>query len=815
MKKTFTLFVLALAAMTACAFAQTATLSVDAGADGVPLNPRMYGIFFEEINHSGDGGIYAELIENRSFEDYRLPEGTAIRGENAVGPNKGWRVKFDSTNKFPHWEFSANNLEAYLTLGTESPIHPNNLSYACVTIGTVLPNGKAVLSNDGYWGIAVKKGEQYKFSIFARAAQKTPVQVRLIGKDNAVLGETSVEIASDKWTKYESVIVGEDDAADAKLELTFTQPGKVFIDEVSLFPPTWNDRPNGLRKDLVQKLYDLKPGFVRFPGGCIVEGCTLANRFQPTTTLGPVETRPSRWILWNYRSPQGLGLHEYYQLCEDIGAEAMLVVNCGMTCEFRDGGMVSDDDLQPYIDDALNSIEYALGPVTSKYGAMRAAAGHPEPFNLKYVEIGNENWGNEYRPRYKVFQAALKAKYPNLEYVSCIEIGDADVDYRDDHYYNSPAFFRSLNKRYDKEARTGRKIYVGEYGVTQGVGHGNLDGALGEAAMMIGMERNADLVTMASFAPLFYHINDQRWAVNLIGFDNSRCFGQPSYYVQKMFSTQKGDRVLPTELTIKSPESAKPACTVAMATWNTKAEFKDVVVTDASGKEFKLDAQQEKALFAPLAEQNRMPNMVVVPNLKLGDSYTLKFKARKLDGREGFLIGINYYDDQNFTWINRGGWENTRDSIEETRSGDKAALNSQIGAFKPIQTGVWYEYEIQVGKNSLVAFENGKQFIKSNLGAAASDVFAIAHRDTKTGELLIRIVNAKAEPIDVQIELKNLTGKTAFTVEETVLTSEKVTDRNTCDEPEKVAPKTSTFTASGTAFTYKAKANSLTILRLK
>ncbi len=493
----------------------------------------------------------------------------------------------------------------------------------------------------------------------------------------------------------------------------------------------------------------------------------------------------------------------------------MLVVNCGMTCEYRDGGMVSDDDLQPYIDDALNSIEYALGPVTSKYGAMRAAAGHPEPFNLKYVEIGNENWGQEYKPRYKVFQAALKAKYPNLEYVSCIEIEDADVDYRDDHYYNSPAFFRSLNKRYDKESRTSRKIYVGEYGVTREVGSGNLDGALGEAAMMIGMERNADLVTMASFAPLFYNVNDQAWPVNLIGFDNYRCFGQPSYYVQKMFSTQKGDRVLPTELTIKSPESAKPASTVAMATWNTKAEFKDVVVTDASGKEFKLDAQQEKALFAPLTAKTGMPNMVVVPNLKLGDTYTLKFKARKLDGREGFLIGINYYDDQNFTWINRGGWENTRDSIEETRSGDKAALNSQIGPFKPIQTGVWYEYEIQVGKNLLVAFENGKQFIKSNLGAAASDVFAIAHRDTKTGELLIRIVNAKAEPVDVQIELKNLTGKTAFTVEETVLTSEKVTDRNTCDEPEKVAPKTSTFTASGTAFTYKAKANSLTILRLK
>ena len=493
----------------------------------------------------------------------------------------------------------------------------------------------------------------------------------------------------------------------------------------------------------------------------------------------------------------------------------MLVVNCGMTCEYRDGGMVSDDDLQPYIDDALNSIEYAIGPVTSKYGAMRAAAGHPEPFNLKYVEIGNENWGQEYKPRYKVFQAALKAKYPDLEYVSCIEIEDADVDYRDDHYYSSPAHFRALNTRYDRESRTARKIYVGEYGVTKDVGHGNLNGALGEAAMMIGMERNADLVTMASFAPLFFNVNDEAWPVNLIGFDNSRSFGQPSYYVQKMFSTQKGDRVLPTALTVDAAQTDRPACSVAMATWNTKAEFKDLVITDADGQEITLDESQEKALFAPLTSKIDRPNMVVVPNLKLGESYTLKFKARKLAGDEGFLIGINHFDDQNFTWINRGGFSNTKDTIEETRNGVKMTLQSQIGPFKPIETNVWYEYEIRIARNSLVAFENGRQFIKSNLNEAASDVFALAHRDTKTGELLVRIVNSKAEPIEVEIKLENWAGKTEFTVEETVLTSEKNTDRNSLDEPEKVAPKTSAFRASGTAFTYKAAANSLTNLRLK
>ena len=381
MKKTFICFVLVWAFSVCAAVGQTVNLTVDAGADGVPLNPGMFGLFFEEINHSGDGGLYAELIENRSFEDYRLPEGTAIRGDKAVGPNKGWSDGFSSENKFPNWEFSANDVEAYLTLETENPIHENNPSYACVTVGTVLPKGQAILSNDGYWGIPINKGDEYKFSMFARSAQKTPVLVRLVGKDNAILGETTIEVASPAWTKYEYVFTGSV-TADARLELVFTKPGKVYVDEVSLFPPTYNNRPNGLRKDLVELFRDLKPGFVRFPGGCVVEGCTIANRYIPTTTLGPVETRRSRWSLWGYRSNQGLGLHEYLQFCEDVNAEAMLVVSCGMACEFRDGDMVPVEDLQPYIDEALNAIEYAIGPVTSKYGAMRAAAGHPEPFNL-------------------------------------------------------------------------------------------------------------------------------------------------------------------------------------------------------------------------------------------------------------------------------------------------------------------------------------------------------------------------------------------------------------------------------------------------
>ncbi len=822
MKKTFICFMLVWAFSVCAAIGQTVNLTVDAGAQGVPLNPGMFGLFFEEINHSGDGGLYAELIENRSFEDYRLPEGTAIRGGKAVGPNKGWSVGFSSENKFPNWEFSANDVEAYLTLETENPIHENNPSYACVTVGTVLPKGQAILSNDGYWGIPINKGEQYKFSMFARSAQKTPILVRLVGKDNAVLGETTIEVASAAWTKYEYVFTGTV-TADARLELVFTKPGKVYIDEISLFPPTFNNRPNGLRKDLVELFRDLKPGFVRFPGGCVVEGCTVANRYIPTTTLGPVETRPSRWSLWGYRSNQGLGLHEYLQFCEDVNAEAMLVVSCGMACEFRDGGMVPVEDLQPHIDEALNAIEYAVGPVTSKYGAMRAAAGHPEPFNLKYVEIGNENWGKEYIPRYKAFHAVLKAKYPDLLYVSCIEIKDADVDIRDDHFYNTPERLAIIPDRYDTETREKRKVYIGEYGVSQMKHNGCLNDALGEAAMMIGMERNADAVTMASYAPRFHNVCDPTWTVQMIGFDNRRTFCQPFYYVQKMFALQKGDRVLPTSVSVTPQEERVP--TLILATWNTKAEVKDLVVTDASGKEFKFSPDEEKALFAPLTKEIATPNSVVVPGLKLSGDYTFKFKARRLDGEEGLLIGFSYFDSQNFTWINRAGFGNTKDAVIQRVDGVKHFLDVKTEDYQPYQTGVWYEYEIRVGKNSLAAFENGKLFLQSPADSGSfwkpfstgnkTSLYTVAHRNTKTGELLIRIVNMKTEPVDVQIKLNNWSGKTDFAVEETVLTSEKNTDRNSLDEPTKVVPTTSEFKASGTSFTYKVRANSLTNLRLK
>ncbi len=800
------------------AFAQNTKIIVDTAAEGTPISPTLYGLFFEEINHSGDGGIYAEMIENRSFEDYRIPEGTTIENGFAVGPNKGWKVPFDADNKFPHWVFQANGNDAQISISTDHPIHPNNPSSALIKVSSVKADSSVTLSNDGFWGVPIVSEKQYRLSLFAKSSAKTEFAIRIVSGER-VLAQTPVRVESSEWKKYEYILTGLESAADGRLEVVFAAPSEVYLDEISLFPvETWKNRPNGLRVDLVQKLKDLKPAFLRFPGGCIVEGITLPASFKPTTTLGPVETRPSRWIVWKYRTPQGLGLHEYLQLCEDIDAAAMLVVNCGMACEFSDGGMADDEHLQPYIDEALNSIEYAIGPVTSKFGSLRAAAGHPEPFNLQYVEIGNENWGREYHPRYKVFHAALKAKYPNLKYISCVEIPDADVDLRDDHFYNSPEFFRGAIGHYDCESRTGREVYVGEFAVTRGVGEGNLRGALGEAAFMMGFERNGDLVTMSSYAPLFYNIHNRAWAVNLIGFDNSRSFGQPSYYVQQMFSTQKGDRALPTKV-IEKPtieEQKTIPCTVALGAWRTRVEYKDIVVTDAQGKQFQLDPQQEKALFAPLSQKEGLPAFVPVEGLKLLNKYSMKFKARKIDGMEGFLIGFNVTGEKNYIWFNRGGFANSRNVIERcTPEGTSALLHTTGVPFTKVETDKWYDYEVCVDGKSAICKENGKEILACQTNDRLSPVVAIAHKDTTSGELLIRVVNYSNTPERVDIELDKWNGKTKFHVLQTVLTSDNLTDCNSVDEPEKVSPKKSAFDVVGPKFSVTVSPNSLTNLQLQ
>lgn len=528
-------------------YAQTTpVITVKANEIKATVQPTMYGIFFEDINFGADGGIYAELVKNRSFEFYR--------------PLMGWReIKSQG---------AADAVQFIIRGENES-----NPRYARFKVRSASGYG---ISNEGFRGMGIKQGNTYEFSVLARVIEgNTKLRIELIDSKNAKIGEASLLIPGTEWTKHRVSFATTGGDPKSKMNLFFEGTGVVDLDMISLFPKdTWKNRKNGLRSDLVQLLADMKPGFVRFPGGCIVEGHELDNRYQWKKTVGDVDSRESIINRWNtefrhkltpdYYQSFGLGFYEYFLLAEDIGAEPLPILNCGMACQFNTSELVPMDQLDPYVQDALDLIEFANGPVTSKWGKLRADMGHPQPFNLKLIGVGNEQWGEQYVERYKVFQDALRAKHPEVKIVSSVgpapdgelfeylnpRIRALKADIIDEHYYKPPEWFKENAKRYDNYDRNGPKIFAGEYAaqsraIASPDNRNNWQCALSEAAFMTGLERNADVVTMTSYAPLFAHTEAWQWTPDLIWFDNVRSYGTPNYYVQKLFSVNKGTHVVP------------------------------------------------------------------------------------------------------------------------------------------------------------------------------------------------------------------------------------------------------------------------------
>lgn len=529
--------------------AQTANvISVNVDKPGSSIQPTMWGIFFEDINFAADGGIYAELVKNRSFEFYK--------------PMMGWKIlKPDTTTGI-----------LIINRGETNPANPR---FARITVAS----GEASfgLSNGGFRGMGIKKGMTYHFSVLARQLESSTLKIRieLVNPKGEVIGTTNLNPEAKEWKKYSVSFVATATEPKAKLNLWFEGKGSFDIDMISLFPDdTWKNRPGGLRSDLVQLLADLKPGFLRFPGGCIVEGRDLENRYQWKKTIGNIEDRHLIVNRWNtefahrltpdYFQSFGMGFFEYFQLAEDIGAEPLPVLNCGMACQFNTAEVVPMDQLDPYIQDALDLIEFANGSIDSKWGKMRAGMGHPNPFNMKFIGVGNEQWGSQYIERYKVFVKAIKEKYPDIRIVTGTGPSPSgkDFDYAskelkklnaqivDEHYYANPDWFLQNATRYDNYERNSFKIFAGEYAAQSKFtcspdNQNNWECALSEAAFMTGLERNADIVNMCSYAPLFAHVDAWQWTPDLIWFDNLRSFGTTNYYVQKLFSNNKGTEVLP------------------------------------------------------------------------------------------------------------------------------------------------------------------------------------------------------------------------------------------------------------------------------
>jgi alpha-L-arabinofuranosidase len=529
----------------------TKLITVKANEIKTDIAPTMWGVFFEDINMGADGGIYAELIKNRSFEFYK--------------PMMAWKVL---GKPLTEGDFLVLNRQQTNTA---------NPRFLRVTLNNNA-KGTIGLNNEGFRGMGIKKDLGYDFSLmYRRSSPDLKMHIELVNEKGENIGGTSVSTTAtgDQWKKIAASFTAKATVPKASMNIWFEGDGTIDLDMISLFPQdTWKKRPGGMRADMIQMLADMKPGFIRFPGGCIVEGFDLSQRYQWKKTIGPVEERQLIVNRWNFEfahrpTPDyfqtfGLGFFEYFQLAEDIGAEPLPILNAGMACQFNSAELVPLDQLDTYIQDALDLIEFANGDTTTRWGKVRAGMGHRQSFNMKMMGVGNENWGPQYVERLKIFTKAIKEKYPNIKLINSsgtdpngerfdylnTELRKMDADVIDEHYYRRPEWFLQNASRYDNYDRKGPKIFAGEYAAqsdkTVSVNNKNTwQTAIAEAAFMTGMERNADVVRMASYAPLFAHVDGWQWKPDMIWIDNMQTVGTPNYYVQQLFSLNKGTHVVP------------------------------------------------------------------------------------------------------------------------------------------------------------------------------------------------------------------------------------------------------------------------------
>ncbi|CAL9392643.1 alpha-L-arabinofuranosidase C-terminal domain-containing protein [Streptomyces sp. enrichment culture] len=787
-------------------------ITVDPSARGAAIDDTMYGVFFEDINRAADGGLYAELVQNRSFE-----YSTADNG--AYTPLTSWTAGGTAQVVNDSGRLNARNRN-YLSLGAGSSV-----------------------TNAGYnTGIRVEQGKKYDFSVWARAESGSTLTVSL--KDTAGNLATSRRIAVEGgWTKYQATFTATRTSNRGRLAVATAHDAA--LDEVSLFPrDTYKNQPNGLRKDLAEKIAALKPGFVRFPGGCLVNtgsmedyseasGWQRKRSYQWKDTVGPVEERATNANFWGYNQSYGLGYYEYFRFSEDIGAMPLpvvpaLVTGCGQNKATEDDAL-----LQRHVQDTLDLIEFANGPATSKWGKVRAAMGHPKPFHLTHIGVGNEeNLPREFFARFEKFRAAIKAKYPGITVISNSGPDDAGtifdtawqlnreggVDMVDEHYYNSPDWFLRHNDRYDSYDRTGPKVFLGEY-ASQGNAWRN---GLAEAAFMTGLERNADVVKLASYAPLLANEDYVQWRPDMIWFNNRASWNSANYEVQKLFMTNVGDRVIPSKATTTPDVSGPITGAVGLSTWATSAAYDDVKVTSADGSTLLSDdfsggaAQWRHSGAGDWSVQDGQyvqtdtaaENTMVTAGDPAWRDYDLRVKATKKSGKEGFLVAFGVKDTGNYYWWNLGGWNNTQSAVEQAVDGGKSTLLTKAGS---IETGRAYDIRIEVRGRQVTLFLDGQEWGRFTDDKPAEPFRQVVTRDARTGDLIVKVVNAQPAEARTAVDLGGT--RVASTARVTTLAADQDAVNTETDTP--VTPVTSTFRGVAPKFTYTFPANSVTFLRIK
>jgi alpha-L-arabinofuranosidase len=827
-QKTVACLIAGLAFVGSSVLAADVALKIDAGHPSHAVSPRLIGVFFEDINFGADGGLNAELVKNGSFE---FPSG--LMGWSTGAPGAARSENID--------------------VRVDKPAYATNPHYLRISASD--SQAASSIANEGFRGIGVRAGERYQFSMTARTngGHAASVRISLIDQDDAVLAAAEIPEISTAWEQHSAVLVPNRTFAKARLVITLVGPGDVDVDMVSLCPEkTWKNRPHGLRNDLAQKLSDLKPAFLRFPGGCIVEGRTLESRYQWKTTIGDRTERKLIVNRWNsefahrltpdYFQTFGLGFFEYFQLAEDIGAEPLPILNCGMACQFNSGELVPLDQLGPYIQDALDLIEFANGPIASPWGAKRAALGHPEPFGMKLLGVGNEQWGPQYFERYEVFAKALKEQHPEIELVSGSGPFPADKNFKfawpllrglkadivDEHCYAMPDWFLRSATRFDDYDRQGPKVFMGEYAaqsidICSPDNRNNLRCALAEAAFLTGIERNSDVVVMSSYAPLFGHEDAWQWRPNLIWFDNLASYATPNYYVQQLFSRNRGDVVLPVELTDARPP--RPAAGgIGLVTNGASAEFADLRVTHDGQTVFDgttIADPAEMTLFRGNWQTQdgviRQANERDVARAQFGDpnwqDYTLTLKARKLVGRDGCGVIVRNSEGGSYIQWNLGSDGNKQHTLEAhlaSHSVDDTTVDRTDGS---LETNRWYDLKVELNGSRVRCFVDGKLVHDVDLPVPnLPRLFAVASRDDVAGQLIVKLVNPTNEPTNVAFDLAGL-DKVGPTATAFVLSGDPE-DENSLEHPRQIVPREESVSVEGTHFESTLAPNSLTVLRL-
>lgn len=802
----------------------------------------LYGIFFEDINRAGDSGLYPEMLRNRAFEDSLLPEGYEEKEDGIhVVTASGWEDEFNGGEGLSRW-IEENGTQrtpvpawycegARMELERKDTLNRNRLAALRVNFE---PEG--CVYNTGFCGISLKKGESCRFYMFAKAEEKTELTVSVEAEGKSFAGQR-VTVNSGEYGRYDAVLEAREDCSSAALVLRCPKGGRVVFGFTSLMPDK-TYMGHGLRVDLVEKLRDLHPRFMRFPGGCIVEGTTPSTVMRFQNTIGPVWERPGQLLVWHYRSTNGLGFHEYLQLCEDLDMEPMYVCNCGMTCQGRKCVLLEDEAVEDILQDTLHAIEYAIGPADSEWGRRRAQMGHPEPFRLTYLEIGNENWGPEYEKRYRRFYEEIRKRYPQIRTIAnChVEEHGCEAECVDEHFYNTTEFFAENLNYYDRYDRKGPKIFIGEQAVNEGAYRGKLYGALGEAAFLIGMEQNQDIVSLASYAPLFENVCYSSWSPNLIRFDQQRSFGIPTYYVWKMFGKNRGDYVLETTQSagkvyrpLKGMASlkAKGELSFKNASWNGEPvsvthEIMGHAVRTEEGFCLQMpDEGQKEALKKKMRWEDPEKSFVV---LGREDQTCGRFEVEIMAREDGcFEIGIfsarvilSYYDQllegaeriwtpfgvRPLLWKIKGSTH----SFEETVFPKNHKLTDDFTV--ELEPGVYHRFAYETDGTHVLLYVDDRLVQKVEIPYSASFACVATENDS---EILLKMVNMaqKADPVQITLDCSVESSYRA-----TVLSGEKEME-NSFEEPEKVRDREVCLEGASESFVYEAPACSVSVVRLK